>query len=90
MRRGSAAIVPLFLAIMILFWFMMFLGGASDTQKVVNDVGNLSHLHDRLIYAVAKRYYDLKAQNPTWSDERLETEANEYVRLIMKKNKIDD
>ncbi|MDF1877983.1 hypothetical protein JHD47_09165 [Sulfurimonas sp. SAG-AH-194-L11] len=90
MRKGSAAIVPLFLAIMILFWFMMFLGGASDTQKVVNDVGNLSHLHDRLIYSVTKHYYSLKAANPSWSDEKLETEANKYVRIIMKKNKIDD
>jgi len=90
MRSGVAAMVPLFFAIVLLFGMIAFLGVGSDTLKRVTNVEHLSHLHDRLIYSVAKRYYGLKAANPEWDEAKLQTEIDIYVRLVMKNNNIDD
>lgn len=90
MRKGSAAIVPLFIAIMLLFWFIAFMGTQSDTLKKVTDIENVSHLHDRLIYAVTKRYYELKAENPSWDDAKLQEETSKYAHIIMQSNNVDD
>jgi len=90
MRNGVVAIVPLFFAIVMLFAFIALVGGGSDTLKRVTNVEHLSHLQDRLIYSVAKRYYGLKSAHPDWDEAKLQIEIDKYVRLIMKSNKIDD
>lgn len=89
MRRGSAAIVPLFLAIVLLFWFIWFFGNANDNLHKVNQIENLHHLQDRLLLAAIKKRYELEEENPTMSDEELDQEVDKYIKEMMKLNKID-
>jgi len=80
--------VPLFLAIMLLFWFIMFMGGASDTLRGVNNVENLRHLQTKLLLPAAKYRDKLKKENPSWSNAKLDTQANLYVNNMMELNNI--
>ena len=90
MRRGSAALVPLLLAISLLFWFIWFMGGEDDNLHKVNQVENLQHLQERLVLAAAQKRYELKKQHPTWDDAKVDAEVNTYIHNIMKINKIDE
>ena len=90
MRRGSAALVPLFLAISLLFWFIWFMGGENDNLHKVNQIENLQHTQERLLIAAAQKRYELKKQNPTWNDAQVDTEVTKYIHNIMKINKIDE
>lgn len=88
MRNGVAAIVPLFFAIVALFMFIMFMGGASDTQKAVSSVENLQHLQTKLLLPALKKKYTEERQNglfPTAAS----VSAENYVKTIMQKNGID-
>jgi len=88
MRNASAAMVPLFLAIMLLFWFIMFMGGASDTLRGVNNVENLRHLQTKLLLPALKEKYRQERElgkSPTAAS--LTAEA--YVKRMMYKNNID-
>jgi len=88
MRNGSAAIVPLLLAIMLLFWFIMFMGGASDTQKTVNDVQELKHLQSKLLLPALKKKYQEERDN-NMSNTAASASANKYIKDMMYKNGID-
>lgn len=88
MRRGSAAIVPLFLAVMTLFWFIAFMGHANDTLHDVNNVENLQHLQKKLLIAVMKHRYELARSNEEMQDETLEYRSEMYINEIMIVNKI--
>jgi len=88
MRNAAAAIVPLFLAIMLLFWFIMFMGGSSDTLRAVSNVENLSHLQTKLLLPAEKFRNELKRANPSLSDDELDRRANIYVNNMMVLNKI--
>lgn len=89
MRRGSVAIVPLFLAIALLFWFIWFLGGANDNLHKVNQIENLQHTQDRLLQAAIKKRYELEEADPTLSDAELDSAVDKYIKEIMKVNGID-
>ncbi len=88
-RRGSVAIVPLFLAIALLFWFIWFLGGANDNLHKVNQIEYLQHTQDRLLQAAIQKRYELEEADPTLSDAELDAAVNKYIQEIMKINKID-
>lgn len=90
MRNGSAAIVPLFLAIMALFWFIWFLGGATDTLHDVNEVEDLSHLQERLLLSAAKYRFEIERENPGLSDEEYVSRTDEYIDKMMVINKIQE
>ena len=88
MRNGSAAIVPLFLAMMLLFWFIMSMGGSSDTLHTVNNVKSLQHLQTKLLVpALKKKYQEEKDNNK--SETASSASANAYVKAMMQKNGID-
>jgi hypothetical protein len=89
-RRGSVAIVPLFLAITLLFWFIWFLGGANDNLHKVNQIENLQHTQDRLLQAAIQKRYELEAADPTLSDDELDNQVDTYIKEMMKVNDIDD
>lgn len=89
MRRGSVAIVPLFLAIALLFWFIWFLGGANDNLHKVNQIENLQHLQDRLLQSAIIKRYELAEADPSMSDEELDAAVDKYIQEIMKVNGID-
>jgi predicted PurR-regulated permease PerM len=88
-RRGSVAIVPLFLAIALLFWFIWFFGNANDNLHKVNQIENLQHTQDRLLQAAIQKRYELEEANPTLSDKELDKTVDKYIKEMMKLNKID-
>ena len=90
MRRGSVAIVPLFLAIALLFWFIWFLGGANDNLHKVNQLENLQHTQDRLLQAAIQKRYELEEADQTLTDDELDAQVDTYIKEIMKVNSIDD
>ncbi len=90
MRKGSVAIVPLFLAISLLFWFIWFMGSENDNLHTVNQIANLQHLQDRLALAAVQKRYELEEINPTWDKTKIEDEVSVYIHNIMKINQIDE
>ena len=98
MRKGSVAIVPIFLAIMVLFWFIWFLGGESDQLHKITQIENLQHLQERLLTASIQRYDAARAAyleaNPNASESKLDEvgtqSADAYIHVIMQSNNIDD
>ncbi len=88
MRRGSAAIVPLFLAVMLLFWFIAFMGNANDTLHDVNNVENLLHLQKTLLIPAMKHRYELSRSDESLSRQDLQNRSQTYVNQMMIVNKI--
>lgn len=94
MRNGSAAIVPLLIAVMLIFWFAYFMGGSSDTLHKVNNVTNLQHLQEKLLIS-SVRYrnkieMEAKEAGAPLSETELDTKVNSYVKYMMKQNRIDE
>jgi len=97
MRNGSAAIVPLLLAIVLLFWFIWFLGGANDNLNKTTNLTNLQKIQDKLLEgAVYKRYELLTNNKNIYSEETadlkkaLDDKISDDIHIMMQKNKIDD
>ena len=88
MRRGSAAIVPLFLAVMILFWFIAFMGNANDTLHDVNNVENLQHLQKKLLIPAMKHRYELSRADESLGEAELQNQSQTYINEMMIANKI--
>jgi predicted PurR-regulated permease PerM len=90
MRRGSAAIVPLMLAVMFMFWLIWFLGFESDTTRVINEAEHLHQLQERLAVAALKERLRLEAAHPEWDDTQLDAEVNTYINQMMVLNNIQE
>lgn len=97
MRNASAAIVPLFLAIMLLFWFIWFLGGESDNLHKTTELTHVHKLQDKLLEAAIIRRYELATKNKELYSEvsgakkdALDAKISNDNHLMMQKNKIDD
>jgi len=92
MRSGSVAIVPLFLAIMLLFWFIAFMGGANDTLHSINNVKNLQYLQTKLLQSAMRYRYSLEKEaqesGKTLSESDLTKKVNIYINDIMELNGI--
>ena len=90
MRNGSAALFPLLLAIMAMFWFIWIMGGSADALHRVNKVEDLQHLQERLLPAAMKKFMEQKKLGV--SDRAAAAFANNAIKDIMgpDKNKIDD
>jgi len=88
MRNGVAAIIPLFFAIVMLFAFIAFMGGAGDSLHTVNNVERLQHLQTKLLLPALKKKYEEERESglsPTASS----ASAGAYVKKMMYKNDID-
>lgn len=97
MRNASAAIVPLFFAIMVLFWMIWYLGEESDYLHQTSNLTNLNHLQDKLLTAAMYNRYNLIRDYPdeySEEDETKETRLNNKIssdtHRMMIKNKIDE
>lgn len=94
MRNASVAIVPLFLAVLLLFWFIAFMGGASDTLHSVNNVENLQHLQKKLLVSAMRYRYALESEareaGTILTDAELDAQVNVYINQIMVLNKIQE
>ncbi len=88
MRRGSVAIVPLFLAIISLFWFIAFMGNANDTLHAVNNVENLQSLQRNLLIPAMKYRYEAFRADESLDDDTLDADSQTYVNEMMVINKI--
>ncbi|MDD5717754.1 MAG: hypothetical protein PHW64_08100 [Sulfuricurvum sp.] len=97
MRRGSVAIVPLILALMLFFWFIWFMGGENDSLMQINKVEHVQHLQEELMIAAMQRHLateqDLRRSNPNISDinakAAADLDADQYVKIMMQNNQID-
>ncbi|MDP1785218.1 MAG: hypothetical protein Q8K81_07325 [Sulfuricurvum sp.] len=90
MRRGSVAIVPLLLALMLFFWFIWFLGGENDLLFQINKVENVQHIQEELIVSAMQERLKLEQKNTNWSNGQLDAATNHYVNNMMKINKIQE
>lgn len=90
MRRGSVAIVPLMIAIMLFFGFIWFLGGENDMLFQVNKVENLQHVQEELIIPAMQKGILLKHSNPAISAADLDAGVTLHVNEMMKKNNIQE
>lgn len=97
MRNGVAAIVPLFLAIMMLFWVIWFLGGESDNLHKTTNLTSLHKLQDKLLEAAIHRRYELLTRNkdmysetPGAQKDALDKKISDDGHTMMQKNNIDD
>ena len=90
MRKGSVAIVPLFIAIIMILWFMMTMGQENDQLHKINNIENLQRTQERLLYSAIKKKYELQKANPDKSESWVDSKVNEYIQQIMKRNNIDD
>lgn len=97
MRNGVAAIVPLFLAIMLLFWVIWFLGGESDHLHKTTSLTYLHKVQDKLLEAAIHRRYELLENNrDTYSEtpgaqkDALDQKISDDNHGMMVLNKIDN
>jgi hypothetical protein len=94
MRKGSVALVPLFLAIMVLFWFIAFMGGANDNLHAVNNVEHLRHLQGQLLRSAMEQRYKLEEEarvnGVVLSEDELNQKVNNYINFIMVQNNIQN
>jgi hypothetical protein len=96
MRNGSAALFPLLLAIMAMFWFIWIMGGSTDTLHRVNKVEDLQHLQERLLPAAMQKYID-EVQKSGPDGETMDTKrdrarqkAHDEIQNIMQRNQVDN
>lgn len=93
MRRASAALVPLLIAVMLVFWFIAFMGGNSDNLHAVNEVTNLQKLQEKLLIPAVryryKIYKESKEQGTPLTEAELDQKVDAYVHYMMIENKIE-
>ena len=89
MRNGIVAIVPLFFGIVMLFGFIIFMGGASDTLFTVSKVEHLQHLQTKLLLPAMKKKYE-EEREAGKSPEAASASANDYIKDMMRKKGIDE
>lgn len=93
MRKASAALVPLLIAVMMLFWFIAFMGGSNDDLHTVNNVTNLQHLQEKLLISSVRYRYKVIAeaqeQNLTLTEDEIDQKVDAYIEYIMVSNKIE-
>ena len=85
MRNGSAAIVPLFIGIMLLFWAIMFLGSGDDDLHAVTSATHLKRLQQKMIIPAAREAFRLERETNLTS-EQIDAAVNAYVAAMMDKN----
>ena len=90
MRNGSAALVPLFIGIMLLFWAIMFLGGAADNLVKVKNTLYHQDIEERLLSAAIQEKIRLteesaKSDTPLTTAE-IDALVDAYVARMVEKN----
>lgn len=87
-RKGSVAIVPLLLALMLFFWFIWFLGQENDSLLQINKIENVQHIQEELVISAMQQRLALEQMHPDWSTAQLDEAAQKYVNDMMKLNAI--
>ncbi len=90
MRNGSAALVPLFIGIMLLFWALIFMGGAADNLVKVNKTLRHQDIEENLLSAAMQEKIRLTEENaksdtPLTTAE-IDTLVDAYVARMVNKN----
>ncbi|QOP42212.1 hypothetical protein [Sulfurimonas marina] len=93
MRNASAALVPLLIAVMAIFWFIAFMGGANENLHDVNDATNLQHLQEKLLISAVRYRHkvesEAKEQGLTLSEDEINQKVDAYIEYIMVSNNIE-
>jgi len=79
MRNGVAAIVPLFFSIVILFSFIMFMGGASESLQHVSELEHVKNVEKRIVTAAMIMKIDLLNKNHDLNVPLTESQMNTIV-----------
>jgi len=94
MRKGSAAIVPLFLAIMLLFWAAIFLGTPSETLGEVNQLTHIKNVEKRNITAamiMKIKLLEANTQRETpLSELEMDAIVSQRISSLMANSTIDE
>ena len=85
MRNGSASLVPLFIAIVLIFWSIMFLGDSSDTLKAVSDGTRTNRIQSKMIIPAGIKAFELE-QEGVLTDAEIDAAVDKYVSDMMDKN----
>ena len=87
MRRGSVAIVPILLAIALIFWAIWFMGQESDNTHVISNVQKLQQLHQNAaIYAIKRKIEILEQTGQTELTDAQKAQIEQEVQTMMQKN----
>ena len=90
MRKGSAALVPLMIAIFLLFWVIMFMGNATDNFVKVKNVVSHQDLEERLLSAAMQKKIDLIQENAkdnlNKTEAQIDAEVDAYISKIITAN----
>jgi len=87
LRKGSIAIVPVLLAIALIFWAIWFMGQESDNTHVISDIQKLQKLHENAaIYAVKREIEILEKTGKTELTDAQKTQIEREVQTMMQKN----
>lgn len=87
MRNGTIVIVPIFIAIALMFWAIWFMGQEASNTKTITNIEQLQKLQQNaIIYAIERRKQILqqKGANELTPDEEAMIEAE--IQNMMKKN----
>ena len=87
MRRGSVAIVPILLAIALIFWAIWFMGQESDNTHVISNIQKLEHLHQNAaMYAIKRKIEILEQTGQTELTDAQKAQIEQEVQTMMQKN----
>ena len=84
MRRASVAIVPILLAIALVFWTIWFMGQESQNTHVISDMQKLQQLQSNAALYAIKRKIELLEQG--MDEESSEAKVKEEVEIMMQRN----
>jgi len=90
LRKGSVAIVPIFLAIALIFWAIWFMGEESDNTHVITNIKKLEDLHENAAFHAMRRKIEILENDHTneLSDEN-KTQIEQEVQQLMRKNNVE-
>ena len=89
MRKGSVAIVPIFLAIALIFWAIWFMGQESDNTHVITTMQKLERVHENAaIYAMKKKVHILEEAQREELTEDEKKQIQDEVQNLMQKNRL--
>ena len=87
MRKGSIAIVPILLAIALIFWAIWFMGQESDNTQVISNVQKLQKLHENAaIYAMKRKIEILEKSGRNQLTDEEKAQIEQEVQTMMQKN----
>jgi hypothetical protein len=87
MRKASVALVPILIAIVVMFWVIWYMGEESDNTKEITQIQKLQALQVNMAKYAISRKIALLQEGKT--EEEAEEIVKDEIDAMMEKNKID-